>query len=904
MKIATVAPFPNHVPQIETRRVLVVDDDTNRANLTADALRTLGYTANLTNDYEKVVERACEFAADVAIIDIRVGEDDGFELISALRKRLPKILCVLVTGQADTRSAIHALRSGASDYLYKPVEINMLDAVLNRCFDRLRLEAEKGAAERALRESDERFRAFFENTPVCMSIKDLQGRYIKVNDSHQKWLGHSAEVLVGKTMGDVLDDTERAAFLFNTEQTVVETGNVCERETTITHEDGTQYDRIIVKFPIKGDDGIVSTIGTVAIDNSERKQVERKLAESEAQLRLVIDSMPVLIIYIDNKERYVLSNKTGAEWHDTTPDYFIGKTLKEVHGENYARVSTKIRETLNGDIVTFETTIDYSDGITRDVRITNVPDIGSDGRVRGFFGMAVDVTQSRQAERQLKESEARFHAVVDNFPASVYLKDIEGRYLIANRTFRDWLNVETESDCLGKTIHDFFPPDPNTVSEAHDQKVIKAGKAVIENREQTYPDGITRKTWIHRFPIFGADGGCAAIGSVNMDVTDQHNLQNQLIQAQKMEAVGQLTGGVAHDFNNLLGVIIGNLDFMAEEYNGNAELAELIAPAMKAALSGANLNRQLLAFSRKQALSPKVIDLNHHVTGILDMLRRTLGETIEIDANLEASGWTTEVDPVQLENVLLNLAVNARDAMQNGGNLRIKTSKAHLGLAYTSTHPGVAPGDYLVLSVTDTGIGMTPDVLEHAFDPFFTTKGVGEGSGLGLSMVFGFTKQSGGHAEIKSRAGKGTTVNVYLPEVVLKAAVSPNEASNMPTAKGETILIVEDDPGILELGANMLSSLGYTVMDSGNGSAALEILDGASHVDLLLTDVVMPGGISGPELAKLAKDRCPDIKTIYMSGYTADKLSLADQENCETPLLLKPFRRTVLAKTLRNVLEN
>ncbi len=902
MDISTLETFPAQAHQQDIRRILVADDDNDIADATADALRGLGYSVAIAREYGNLVEHACEFAADIAVIDAGFGGNNGAELIDALRERLPKIPCVLAIDHTDTEAVLHALRNGASEILYKPVEINILDAILNRCFDRLQLEAEKEAAERALRESDERFRVFFENTPVSMSIKDPQGRYLMVNKSHQEWLGHSAEELAGKSMGELIADKQRVDFLTDTEQKVVRTGEVCERETTITRHDGTQYDRIIVKFPIKQSDGAISAIGTVAIDNSERKRVERQLAASEAQLRLVIDSIPALIIYVDSEERYVLFNKTGAEWHATTPDSFIGRTLKEVQGDIYDDVREKIHETLKGNIVTFDTTIDYADGKTRDVHVTNVPDIGPDGQVRGFFGMALDVTKSRQAERQLKESEARFHAVVDNFPAGVYLKGIEGNYLIVNRTFREWLNVGSEADCLGKNIHDFFPSDKNVVSKAHDRKVIESRAAVIQDRELTYPDGVTRKTWIHRFPIFGPSGDCTAIGTVNMDVTDQHNLQSQLIQAQKMEAVGQLTGGIAHDFNNLLGVIIGNLDFLAEELSEHDNLSAFLEPAMKAALSGATLNRQLLAFSRKQSLSPKIIDLNDHVTSVLDMLHRALGETIDIEANLDPLISTTEVDPAQLESVLLNLAVNARDAMPNGGILRIETSKAHLNANYASTHAEVTPGDYLVLSVTDTGSGMTPDVLAHAFDPFYTTKGVGEGSGLGLSMVFGFTKQSGGHIEIESKIGTGTTVRVYLPEVDWKAMAIQSEKTDIPKAQGETILIVEDDHDIRTLTINMLSSLGYIVMDAEDGVSALETLKSAAQIDLLLTDVVMPGGISGPNLAKQAKEHRPDIKLMYISGYTANKLYQAGQRDSNVPLLLKPFRKQELAATLREVL--
>jgi len=383
----------------------------------------------------------------------------------------------------------------------------------------------------------------------------------------------------------------------------------------------------------------------------------------------------------------------------------------------------------------------------------------------------------------------------------------------------------------------------------------------------------------------------------------RHNLEDRLVQAQKMEAVGQLTGGIAHDFNNLLAVIIGNLDIIQEDLEGNAALHPLLEIATKAALSGANLNRQLLAFSRNETLSPEVIDLNEKVSGMFDMLQRTLGATIEIETKRQHGPWTTEVDPAQLESALLNLAVNARDAMPEGGKLIIETMRVRLDDEDVATRPEVTAGEYVRLAVSDTGMGMSREVLAQVFEPFFTTKDVGKGSGLGLSMVFGFSKQSGGHVEIESEEGVGTTVNLYLPYTSRTPAVMREETGTIPMAQGETVLVVEDDPNIRQLAVNILRGLDYAVLEARDGQSALAAMESTTDIDLLLTDMVMPGGMSGSVLAKEAVTRIPDIKVLYMSGYTADTMTHADSRPDTTGLLRKPFRKPELANMVRTALD-
>jgi signal transduction histidine kinase/ActR/RegA family two-component response regulator len=385
----------------------------------------------------------------------------------------------------------------------------------------------------------------------------------------------------------------------------------------------------------------------------------------------------------------------------------------------------------------------------------------------------------------------------------------------------------------------------------------------------------------------------AAIGELNV----------RLRQSQKMEAVGQLTGGVAHDFNNLLTVIIGNSELVADGLRDRPALRNLAEMTVKAAERGAELTSRLLAFSRRQPLDPKPSDINRQIADMDPMLRRTLGEHIEIELVRGGGLWKAMVDPGQLENAILNLCLNARDAMPNGGRLTIETANAHLDAAYAASQSEVEPGQYVMIAVSDTGTGMDAATLERAFEPFFTTKDVGKGSGLGLSMVYGFVKQSRGHVRIYSESGQGTTVRLYLPRADGEAQAGAPAAAPAEADRGSgRILLVEDDALVRENAAELLRSLGYDVVPAANGPEALAVLEKGEAFDLLLTDVVMPGGLNGRELAERAHALRPGLLVLYTSGYTENAIVHHGRLDRGVELLAKPYRRQDLAAKVRAVL--
>jgi CheY-like chemotaxis protein len=373
-----------------------------------------------------------------------------------------------------------------------------------------------------------------------------------------------------------------------------------------------------------------------------------------------------------------------------------------------------------------------------------------------------------------------------------------------------------------------------------------------------------------------------------------------------MEAVGQLTGGIAHDFNNLLTVIMGNLEMLQSRIGTEGRPGVWLKEAYETAQLGADLTRRLLAFARRQPLHPRVVDLGQLVQQSSDLLRRTLGESIEVRTHIGKNLYRPLVDPGQLENALLNLVINARDAMPNGGTVTIDISNAVIDSHYAQLQSGLRQGRYALIAVTDNGTGMSAEVRDRAFDPFFTTKPVGAGTGLGLSMVYGFVKQSGGHVQIYSELGKGTTVRMYLPRAAESDVAAPQpaevSAGSFP-AKGERVLVVEDDPRVRRITVDRLNALGYDVVEAENGPAALEKLDGHEPIDLLFTDMVMPGGMSGSGLAELARQRVPGLKVLFTSGYAEPEV-IRKGSIKGSDWLGKPYTALELARKLREVLDS
>ena len=537
----------------------------------------------------------------------------------------------------------------------------------------------------------------------------------------------------------------------------------------------------------------------------------------------------------------------------------------------------------------------------------------------------------RRSADELAKARDFLQAVVDGAMDPIYVKDREGRFLLGNLAVARVYAVQP-ADMIGKGDAEFTPPATARALAIADQRIMGSGEAEVV--EEIIPTAYGERIFLSSKAPWKEDGVVRGLIGVSQDITDRkraevalrdlneqleervaertreiEHAESQIRQMQKMESIGQLTGGIAHDFNNMLAIVIGSLDIAARNLGGDDQkVRRFLANAHEGASRAASLTSRLLAFSRQQPLSPESLDANKLVSGMSEMLERTLGEAVKIETVLAGGLWRTLVDPNELENALLNLCVNARDAMPDGGRLTVETNNAHLDDPYAASHADVEAGQYVLICVSDTGEGIAPDVLERVFDPFYTTKEVGKGTGLGLSQVYGFIKQSGGHVKIYSEVGHGTTVKIYLPRYFGPdvSRPTPEPTTHEPTPRataGEIVLVVEDEAGVRNLSIDALRELGYTVLHADTPAAALDILIAEPKIDLLFTDIIMPG-LNGRQLADRAKALRPQLKVLYTTGYTRNAVVHNGVLDPGVAFLPKPFTVNQLGSKVRSVLDS
>ncbi|MEB0046656.1 MULTISPECIES: PAS domain-containing protein [unclassified Pseudomonas] len=556
-----------------------------------------------------------------------------------------------------------------------------------------------------------------------------------------------------------------------------------------------------------------------ALDLTERKHTEQALRQSQTELQLIINAMPILISYVDREERFRLNNAAYLDWYGLTPQELYGKTIQEMLGdEAYALRAEPIADALAGKPCCFSINTLHRDGSTRHALMNYLPRHGADGSVNGFYIFVIDETERKQTEEALRN-----------------------------------------------------------LNETLEERVIARTRELAEANQR-----------------------------LQNEMFERERAEDALRHAQKMEAVGQLTGGIAHDFNNMLTGIIGSLDLM-QRYIAEGR-AEEIGRFTEAAVSSANraaaLTHRLLAFSRRQSLDRKPLNANELVHSLEDLLSRTKGDHIELKLQLVADLWSVSTDVSQLENALLNLVINARDAMPDGGDLLIETANVYLDGSDITTLEPVKAGDYVMIAVSDNGAGMTPSVLAKAFDPFFTTKPIGQGTGLGLSMIYGFAQQSGGHVSLDSVPGQGTSVRLYLPRLNLgvpENSVLPATGEAPAANAGETVMLVEDDPAVRMLVLNLLNELGYNAHEAEDAKSALPLLESDLRVDLLVTDVGLPG-MNGRQLAEIARQYRPDLKVLFMTGYAEKAAERQGFLEAGMDMVAKPFSIELLANKIRTMI--
>jgi PAS domain S-box-containing protein len=632
----------------------------------------------------------------------------------------------------------------------------------------------------------------------------------------------------------------------------------------------------------------------MGIDITDRKQAEERLRNEKQFSETLLETIPTPVYYEDTSGRYLGCNRAFEEFWGKPREELIGKDVYEMGPQETSDKKAVMDQELfeRPGRQRYEWKLRAADGSEKEVIFHKASFLDAMGQVGGLIGVIIDITERKRAEEA-------FQSLVTHAPMGIYIVQ-DGKFVMINPGFEAITGYEAQ-ELIGQDCFSTVSPEYRTFVR---EKAIQRLKGeALPPYEFQFITKRGESGWVMQTITPTQYQGQRAVLGYFMDITPLKKLEAQFLQAQKMEAVGRLSGGVAHDFNNILGVIMGHAELMLMRLNPNDPLSGHVKEIRNAGERAASLTRQLLAFSRKQILQPGVVNLNLMVTDLEKMLHRLIGEDIELFTVLESAQGSVEVDPGQLEQVILNLAVNARDAMPQGGKLTIETHDVNLDEAYCLNHPDVVPGPFLLLAVSDNGMGMDDDTRAHIFDPFFTTKDLGKGTGLGLSTVFGIIKQSGGAIEVYSEPGFGTTFKIYFPRVGELAASPQAEVQVERSLGNETILVVEDDDMLRPLIIDVLKVYGSEALEARDGAEALRICENhPGPIHLMLTDVVMPQ-MSGRQLAERMAVLRPQMKVLFMSGYTDDAIVHHGILNEDTAYIQKPFAPDDLVKKVREVLE-
>jgi len=747
-------------------------------------------------------------------------------------------------------------------------------------------------------------------------FRNARGEIIFMNPSAERILGLRSQEALGQDLdhlpwtairedGSVLPSAEYPAAL------TLRTGQPCIGSVVgLRCRDGITTWVSVSSEPVKspGEKTPHAVVSTFT-DITAQRDTEMAVAERERLFRTLVENQNEGIGIVDLEERFIFTNRAGEEIFGVTSGGLIGRTLHDFlapDGQDVIREQTRTRTTGKRSQYELEITREC-DGAKRTIFISAAPQVNAAGNVTATFGIFSDITDRVRVEKALQENEARLRLTFDQAPVGAVTVDLEGRFVQINDALCRLLGYQ-ESELTGHSFKEITHPDH---VDADQQNTLLLNQGSIEqySTETRYVRKDGQVIWAHLTARCARDASGSPLYILAMveDITERKRaeaerarLQAQFLQSQKMESVGRLAGGVAHDFNNLLMVINGYSAMVLDRLSAEDPSRNLISEVYKAGESAAALVRQLLAFSRKQVLQQELVDLNEMICEMEKMLLRLVGEDIEIVTNLKPSLNLVLADRHQMEQVILNLAINARDAMLRGGKLTVQTDHVRWGHSCPRCLGEVRPGAYVHISVRDTGTGIDEQTRQHLFEPFFTTKEVGQGTGLGLATVHGIILQSGGHIDVESEAGKGSCFHLYLPAVAARSGAA--SVANTAAAAGgtETILLVEDQPEVRQYTATVLRQLGYSVLQASGGEEALAAYS-AHPIDLLVTDVVMPK-MSGTDLAARVRARHPNVKVLFMSGYSVEVLAWRADKSDGAAFLQKPFAREELAAKVREIL--
>jgi len=792
---------------------------------------------------------------------------------------------------------------------------------------------ERREAEDALRSAKTLLEAVMEAVPGVVYAKDREGRMLAANRGTVELVGKPLSEIIGRTDKEFLDDPVQAEAVTANDARVMAENRTEALEEEVSFPDGRRATWLSTKAPFRDAHGTVIGLVGSSVDISERKRAEELLRLSEARLldertRLatLIESLPVGVCFLTPSGEVLLSNPAyrrflpGGVLPSRLPDADRHWIAWGRDGERLSKDQYPGARALRGQATAGTDFLHRAEsGGEFWIRVSGVPLAGDAGEIAAAILVLVDVTEQKRAQDTLRRLNENLEGQVAERTADrdrmwrlstdlMLVARFDATITAVNPAWTTLLGWN-ESDLIGRLFTDLVHPDDRESTLAEASRLSEGLKTLRFENRYRHKDGSYRwlswtavpdETFIHAV--------ARDVESERRAHADLEQAQEQLRQAQKMEAVGQLTGGIAHDFNNLLTGVIGSLDMMQRQFakGDMSKMERYTTTAITSANRAAALTHRLLAFSRRQPLDPKPVSANRLVTGMEELLRRTIGEAVRLEIVTAGGLWQTLCDPHQLESAILNLAINARDAMPEGGTLTIETCNAHLDDAYAARQREVKPGQYVCICVTDTGVGMSADTISKAFEPFFTTKPIGQGTGLGLSMIYGFARQSEGYAKIYSEEGKGTTFKLYLPRHYGEGEEEDGHSvvlsDDLRAERGEVVLVVEDETAVRALVVDVLEELGYRAIEAVDGPSGLKILQSRRRIDLLITDIGLPG-LNGRQLADAARERRPDLKILFMTGYAENATIANGFLDPGMSMMTKPFAIDALATRIRSIIE-
>jgi len=807
-------------------------------------------------------------------------------------------------------------RVGKDGSVVMPVNASGETGVLARAFSHVLDEAnaKTAALQREVQEHqrteaardhhaarERHFSAAVESSNDAIITNSLDGRITGWNPAAERLFGHTAAEAVGQHI-DFIVPPDRAAEVQDILRRVGWGETIEQYETERVRKDGRSVEVSLSIYPIKSPEGAIIGASKTVRDITESRRTQHALRQQIEERRRIFETSQDLILVIDPRGILVQVSPSSEVILGYTPDEMIGRNASEFLHPDDLEISQKEMRLARRGQRAQNTDSRY---VHKDGRIVMLSWMGTWSEpVRRYFFVGRDMTESRLAQETLRESEQLARGIIDTALDAFVQIDESGSILNWNSQAEKIFGWPRK-DALGKHFVELIiaESERGDLRAALDRFVSSGEGQILGNRGEIRAlrrDGKEFPAELSVTALRRREG--ILFNGFFRDLTDKIAAEDRIRQSEKMEALGQLTGGIAHDFNNILTVITGTIEILADAVEKEPQLAAITRMIDDAAARGADLTQHLLAFARKQPLQPREVDINTLIIDTAKLLRPTLGEHIEIESVFEDEACVATVDPNQLATAILNLSLNARDAMPNGGKLILETGSAFLDDKYATVHGDVPPGRYALIAVSDTGTGIPAAILDKVFNPFFTSKGPGKGTGLGLSMVYGFVKQSAGHIKIYSEEGHGTTIKMYLPPGT--GALVAAEATNALAVQGghETILVVEDDKLVREYVLTQLHSLGYVTLDAANAAEALALVEAGNEFDLLFTDVIMPGAMNGRQLANELQRRRPGLKVLFTSGYTENAIIHHGRLDTGVMLLAKPYRKSDMAVMIRRAL--